>query len=186
MLWSISCYFNPCHYKTKYSNYRRFRRHLKTPLCTIELAYAGTYELQEGDADLLLQIQGQDILWQKERLLNLALSQLPPDCHAVAWLDADIIFDDSDSLNIASQLLDRYTLVQPFSHLLDLPQHVALEAAKDLAPQRNSVAWGLETYGLSAQDLSVLGSSQKYRLSPGQAWVARRDLLDKHGFYSVF
>ncbi len=185
MLWSIACYFNPCRYATKYANYCQFRQHLTTPLLVVELAYTQDFELQPNDADRLVQLRGRDVLWQKERLLNVAVAHLPPDCDAVAWLDADIVFLRPDWATAAIAALDRYALVQPFSHLLDLPQGVPLTAAPDLEPQRYAVARSREVYDLSPAALSALGSSQRFKLAPGHAWVARREVLDDHGFYDA-
>lgn len=42
----------------------------------------------------MLRVRGDErhVLWQKERLLNLAIDSLPADVDAVAWLDADLIW----------------------------------------------------------------------------------------------
>jgi hypothetical protein len=79
-LWAITSYFNPMRYRRRLLNYRHFRRWLTIPLATVELSFQDGFELQQGDADLLIQLPGQDIMWQKERLLNLALMALPSTC----------------------------------------------------------------------------------------------------------
>ena len=61
------------------------------------------------------------MLWQKERLLNLALQALPSSCRKVAWVDCDVVFAAGDWLERTSHLLDHFTLVQPFSHLHRMP-----------------------------------------------------------------
>ena len=35
-------------------------------------------------------------MWQKERLLNLAVAALPPGCTKVAGLDSDLVFRPRD------------------------------------------------------------------------------------------
>ena len=54
------------------------------------------------------------MLWQKERLLNLALAALPDRCDAVAWLDCDVVFEDDDWPARAVEALQRFPLIQPF------------------------------------------------------------------------
>src|SRR5437016_4683011 len=93
-LWGITSYFNPMRYRRRLSNFRLFRKHLNIPLVVVELTYGEVFELHEKDAEVLIQLRGGAVLWQKERLLNVALSALPSSCDKVAWLDCDIIFDD--------------------------------------------------------------------------------------------
>src|SRR5690349_10101249 len=81
-LWAITSYFNPLDYRRRRQNYRAFRERLPLPLLTVELAYRSP-ELAAGDADLLVQLRGRDVMWQKERLLNIAVARLPPECDRV-------------------------------------------------------------------------------------------------------
>jgi hypothetical protein len=85
-LWAITCYFNPCGYRRRAINYRTFWRHLQIPLLTVELSFDGRFELQEHDADRLIQLRAADVMWQKERLLNVGIRALPAECDRVAWI----------------------------------------------------------------------------------------------------
>jgi hypothetical protein len=69
-LWAVTAYFNPMGYRRRLTNYKLFRTHLNVPLVAVELAYGPDFELNSHDADILVQLRGRDILWQKERLLN--------------------------------------------------------------------------------------------------------------------
>lgn len=116
-LWAITSYFNPLGWQRRRDNYRVFRHHLtQVPLATIEWSPDGRFELGAGDADLLIQVSGGDLMWQKERLLNLLAPQLPAACRAVAWLDADVIFERNDWAEVALQMLRQQVLVHLFSH----------------------------------------------------------------------
>src|SRR5438093_8021963 len=85
-LWAVTAYFNPMRYRRKRANYRLFRAHLDVPLVAVELAYGCDFELVDDDADILVRLRGRDVLWQKERLLNLALEALPARWRTVAWV----------------------------------------------------------------------------------------------------
>src|SRR5688500_17208469 len=104
-LWAITCYFNPVGYRRRLENYRTFRQRLKVPLVTVELSLDERFQLASGDADILVQLQNPSILWQKERLLNVALESLPDGCDKVAWLDCDIVFESYDWAERASRAL---------------------------------------------------------------------------------
>ena len=64
-LWAITSYFNPIGYRRRPANYRLFRERLNVPLVTVELAYGPDFELTQSDADILVQLRGEDVLWQK-------------------------------------------------------------------------------------------------------------------------
>ncbi len=91
-LWAITAYFNPMHWRRRRENYRRFRQALHLPLVAVELGYDGQFDLAPGDADVLLQFPAADVMWQKERLLNLALAAVPPHVDKIVAIDSDVIF----------------------------------------------------------------------------------------------
>src|SRR5262249_12525798 len=126
-LWAITCYFNPIGYQRRLENYHTFRQHLAVPLVTVELAFNGAFQLQRGDADILVQLRGGDVLWQKERLLNLALKLLPDNCDKVAWLDCDVVFESDDWAARASHALDDFALLHLFHERHDLLADVMLD-----------------------------------------------------------
>ena len=96
MIWAITSFFNPVRYKRRLLNYRVFRSQLRIPLVAVELSFDGQFELTESDADILIQVSGGAVLWQKERLLNIAVKSVPRDIENVALLDCDIMFDRKD------------------------------------------------------------------------------------------
>ncbi len=186
-LWAVTSYFNPVGYRRRLLNYRIFRRHLTVPLVTVELAYGPYFELQDGDADILIQLRGADVLWQKERLLNLALRSVPRDCDKIAWLDCDIIFDSHDWTERAVQVLDQFVLLQLFAERANLDrdsQSDALEAAPVLFTA-DSLAYKAAQGTATQDDFRIAGAGVSRRTSTGLAWAARRDLLDASGLYDA-
>ena len=185
-LWAIACYFNPVGYRRRLENYHTFKRNLMVPLVTVELAYRDGFELPDDAADTLIRLRGRDVLWQKERLLNLALRALPAECDAVAWLDCDIVFEDGDWSERALRALDRYPMLQPFERLYELSESACNEAPLDafkVAPAysvAHLLARGEVTPGLLR---GVMRARQTG--TSGLAWVARRELLDRDGFYDA-
>src|SRR3954471_14147085 len=90
-LWVITSYFNPLRYRRRLANYRVFCRNVPAPLLAVELSFRGSFDLRPGEADILIQLRGGDVLWQKELLLNVALRALPAPCRKVVWMDCDVI-----------------------------------------------------------------------------------------------
>ncbi len=183
-LWAITSYFNPQHYQRRLQNYRTFRSRLSVPLVTVELSFDGKFDFQPGDADLLIQLRGRDVMWQKERLLNLALTALPRECEKVAWLDCDVIFQESNWHHLACEALDQYPVIQPFQDVCELAGHLPPEQAAHPDNLRigRSFACGLAT-GTVGTDM--LGQNMRLKgWNSGLAWAARREILE-HGFYDA-
>ena len=178
-VWAITSYFNPVGYKRRLSNYRIFRANLAVPLVTVELSFDGRFELNREDADVLVQISGGAVLWQKERLLNIAIRSVPQNVKNIAWLDCDVIFERTDWMHEAAQKLNEANAVQLYSDIVDL---------KPDSCQSNAQRCGLlpTGHGIVSLGLTQLTAptSEDVRLSlPGLAWAARRGLLEEHGFY---
>lgn len=184
MLWAITCYFNPVSYQTKKHNYDLFRFHLNVPLLTVELGYSD-FELSKTDADILLQVHDGAILWQKERLLNIALQALPAECSAVAWLDADIIFEEVDWAEQTLRALESHVFVQPFESLLQLQQDQSFADRQGRTPQRVSVSSAYVRAQIPEDYFKTSGASCRTGLTPGVAWAGRRDCLEHFGFYDA-
>jgi hypothetical protein len=128
-LWAITCFFNPAGYRRRLQNYKWFREHLTIPLVTVELSFTGEYALRNGDAEILVQLDQGDVLFQKERLLNIALQHLPATCEAVTWIDCDVIFAANDWPARTMEALQRFDVVQPFSERFDLRSLKPLQVA---------------------------------------------------------
>jgi hypothetical protein len=124
-LWVITSYYNPAGYRRRLQNFRAFRRHLSAPLLVVELTPEGRGELQDDDADIVMRLSGDDRIWQKERLLNIGASILPPHVRYVAWVDADMLFSDPDWPAKARAVLDQHGgMVQLFDTAYHLPQDI--------------------------------------------------------------
>jgi hypothetical protein len=181
-LWAITSFFNPSGIRRRIENYRRFRAALSVPLATIELGFGGEWHLTAQDAELYVPIGDGDVLWQKERLLNLLLPRLPAQCRYVAWLDADVLIADRDWPRRAAEALAAAPLAQLFSavHYLDRDgsrrQGRGIEAASVVAEVRG---------GRSAAAALARATDRSGGAAPGMAWVARRELLERHGFFDA-
>jgi hypothetical protein len=111
----VCCYFNPCNYISKYDNFIEFYDKLSSyaqNICVVELIHPDSqYTLPQSVHSV--KFHSETILWHKENLLNQGIKKLLLDGFTkIAWLDADIIFDDSYWIDDAIKLLDQYKLCQ--------------------------------------------------------------------------
>ena len=184
-LWAITSYYNPVGSRRRRENYRRFHDNLRVPLVAVELAFDRGFELAEGDADILIRLRGPDVMWQKERLLNIAVAALPAACRNVAWLDCDIVFARDEWAEEATAILDRCLMVQLFGKVHYLPadypvERVRPDAAHLTRPSIASIAGSGRFAGYEGTGPYGLGPG-----ATGMAWAARRELIEEHGHYDA-
>jgi hypothetical protein len=182
-LWALTCLFNPQRYRRRVANYRVFRRNLGVPLVAVEMSFDGRFELEEDDADILVRVEGGDVLWQKERLLNFGVSRLPPECRAVAVLDCDIVFENAAWPARALDCLERSPAVQLFSEAHFL--RAGAESTFDLsgAQLRESSARAVRSAIPAHACLVPLPGNEHGRYTAGLGWAFRRELLEHHGLF---
>lgn len=185
MLSAITAYFNPAGYRRRLLNYHTFRERLNLPLIAVECAFGGEFELKPGDADVLIQLPGGDIMWQKERLLNIALQSLPPECTAVAWLDCDIVFAEKDWPERALAALEDAAIVHLFRERYHPPPGARPEefGVAALSPVAESSAHLINSGRRSIEIIGQSGLTKGW--TNGLAWAARRDILATHGLYDA-
>jgi hypothetical protein len=182
--WAITCYFNPIGYQSRLKNYRIFRQALAVPLVAVEWSQDGQYHLRPDDAEILIQIQSEDLLWQKERLLNIALQSVPRDCRFVAWLDCDVVFENADWPMQAAELLQSFKVVEPFQFAYEIRRDGSPGDPDSKKARGYSLMHALAT-GIAPPETLRGNMRVDDRVSSGLAWVTHRAILEKHGFYDA-
>jgi hypothetical protein len=179
-LWVITTFFNSENYRTRAENYHRFMDALDrsgVPCLTVECAFGDApFTLPAGDR--VLHRRSPSVLWQKERLLNVALRALPSTCRYIAWIDADVLFDDPAWFRQTARLLDDTPVIQLFDSFVRLPK------GDDSYRGVYEDKW----VGFCAQVKQVPGCEREGWYSHGHtgfAWAARREVLDACGFFDL-
>lgn len=169
----VSCHFNPCNYQTRDRNLRKFLAGMQAhdiPVFMVELAFP-SQSFSTPSVNWVLRLRGNDVMWHKERLINILLPTLPNQYTKIAWVDADILFPDRTWYRTASGLLDEFDIIQLF----------------DTARQTTSQgAFVRQVQGLAAYVADGGADPFKFDTSrtwPGLAWAARRELLAAHGLF---
>jgi hypothetical protein len=185
--WAITSYFNPMRYRSRLANFRTFRKHLQVPLIAVELTYIADFELRADDAEILVQLRGGAVLWQKERLLNIALQALPLNCRKVAWLDCDIIFAAPDWHEAAAFLLDRFALIQLFRRVHGVGPQWTLEEdpVAQVEYTQESATTSFASGVPAATSLGLILDNRRGTSAPGHGWASWRELVNRHSFYDA-
>lgn len=184
---AITCLFGDRNDGRRLAKYRAFREALPVPLVTVELTFGDLTQLNSDDAEVLVSLSGGEVMWQKERLLNLALAHLPPTCRYVAWIDSDVILRRDDWPLAACQLLDEFPVAQLFERVMECPRDVDPHDVTPVTAYASSLsfAWRWRHGRFFNQLRERKGNRIKRNCASGIAWAARRELLDAFGFYDA-
>lgn len=173
----VTTYYNPKRYKLRRKNYDIFINLLKDsgiPTLTVECAF-GDDEFELPADKSVFQIRSQSLLWQKERLLNLWVEQLPRKYKYIAWIDCDVIFLNKNWAVDTVKLLKEYKVVQCFKTALRLKKNYNFWKVQDR----------IFSFGTIAPHHTDLLDCGRYDLHghTGFAWAMRREIFDKVWLY---
>lgn len=169
-LYIVTSVFNPESYKSRYKLYHNFVEYLKqfpnVELWTVELAFEGQdFAVTQADCPQHIQLKTDEVLWYKENLLNIGISQLPADAKYIAWIDADVHYEGNTWPEDTMRALDQNPFVQMFTH------------AKDLGPDGEVVSQDRGfIYRWATGDWD-----KKKRGRSGLAWAATQEGLNNVG-----
>jgi hypothetical protein len=169
-------YFAPRPSSARRARFDRFIAPLRSSGASVRIAelVLDGRDPELPDSTDVVRVRAHDALWQKERLLSVAIATLPAEISKVAWLDADILFDDAEWMPKSSRALDDVPVLQPFSRMIHLDRD-----GRDTPP--------IESYA------SVFARDPRARTTgrfdahghTGHAWAARRDVLTRHGLFDA-
>ena len=171
----LTAYFNPQHSTNRRNNWFAFSQSLLEKgiqLLTIEGVRVGDDPNLPERSDVQ-RIYFEDILWHKERLLNIAIRNLPKEVDAVAWVDADLLWPCPDLEERILSALAYWPVIQPWSTcvLLDANNNTQLWMGRKKSPHST----GSYNHRRRVKDGNPSDSH------PGFAWAARRSVIDEIG-----
>ena len=165
---------NPCQYARRYILAREFIARMEEvvniTLYVVELAY-GTHKFHVTNpkSKRHLQIHADVPLWHKENMINMGTKLLPTSWKAMAWIDADVEFENphwsTDCLKILNGSKD---VVQLFSHAIDMNM---AQDAMNIFP----------SFGYQYAKKREYGRSSINMWHPGFAWAVTRKAYEKMG-----
>ena len=173
----ITTFFNPANFNSLRNNYYIFRDKLlknsNIDLTTVELSFTGDFQLHGPH---IIRLNANSVMWQKERLINYAISQLPYNVKYVAWVDCDILFIQQDWAEQAIKKLRENDIIQLFKKVYMLPKGEQHFNPSYSAQQ--GVIWQNKIY---KNWLSRRKNKELHFSAPGFGWAARMDYLKKIG-----
>ena len=170
---AVTPYFNFGRSRNRMRNYRQFAAHLAeqgVPLWTIEAALPGDpFDVAENDR--VRRVRVREPLWLSERLINVLWPALPPEVDAVAWVDADLLFEPGIA-EATLAALRRWPIVQLFQRVCWLDG-----GGTALPYRRDDQLLGIGYRNFRERASTVDSATRR----TGFAWAARRELLEAMG-----
>lgn len=179
-LYGVTVIFNPHGFNSRIQLYREFKPYCEfsnVKLMTVEIAFQDRpFEVTSADDPWNLQLRTCDVLWHKERGLNLGIQKIismVPDAKYFACLDADVRMGNPHWAKDAVLALHHYCVIQLFSQAIHLsPQYEMLWSCKSRF--YHFANKGFHQYPPKALKYVANGH-------PGLAWAFRRETLDQLG-----
>jgi len=208
-LYVVSVVANPLSWNSRSKLFHEFvsrmlkkREELKSEyaleLCIVECLYENQTSFIAEDLRASVNytsVNSKSVVWNKENLVNIGISNLPADWKYVAWVDGDISFLNEDWVKDTIETLDSSAICQLWTEAHDLGQdgRVMLkhrsfcsqvsearlcQKMKLYTTWHSGYAWGATKQAIEAigglYDKGILGSADNY-----MAWalVGRLDLL---------
>jgi hypothetical protein len=169
----IAVISNPCQFARRYILAREFLSRMELEqnvrVYMVELAYGDQqFYVTDKKNPRHLQIRGQTPLWHKENMINMGVRLLPKGWKAMAWIDADIEFDNTcwamDTLKVLNGCRD---VVQLFSHAVDMNKQME---AMSIFPSFSYQYTKGRRYGTGIN-----------MWHPGYAWACTRKAYERMG-----
>lgn len=170
----IAVISNPCNYKIRYKLARQFFQRMEQEkdviLYIVELVYGDQeFAVTTNGNKRHLQLRGETPLWHKENMINLGIKHLlPSNWKAVAWVDADVEFDNPYWATYALRVLNNgKDFVQLFTNVFDM----------DIDEQILNIFTG---FGYQYSKNFKKGKELNY-WHPGFAWACTRKAYEQIG-----
>ena len=186
----MCCYFSSVSFKNPVNNYYIFKKFIEqhVDLYTIELVFDGEEPQLGADSFYKKTLRGSradNLLWQKERLLNILAEDIldKTDYKYLGWADADVLFQNEnwdksvcDVLedHLVTQMFDSAALLSPDLTIKEIPEEYFGLPQRYLSTIK---AW--ETEGASTSDPINLAGPPATQC--GFAWAACREFFETVG-----
>lgn len=172
----ITSFFNPANYTNIKNNYTKFKKFILdsgADLFTAELVFDDNdFFTEESEFNLHIRGNSNNIMWQKERLLNLILKIIPKEYNNIAWIDCDVIFDNGGWVEETNSKLETFKILQLFEKGNFYDENNKI----------NRVSYGIVKKLHTQKQKETIDFHPTRGGTPGLAWAIRRECLENVGF----
>ena len=177
---AVTCLFNVGNSTTKLNNFHLASLPFEAGGMTLFVieCVTGNAPFALPNSAAVIQVRTQSNLWQKERLLNLAIKKLAPQFGKIAWIDSDILFENPNWAEEASAMLDHVGMVQLFDQAIRMPRGQISYSGEGTVWEGFAAVYHAYPNALLCGDFAVHGHT-------GFAWAARTEILSSTPLYDA-
>ncbi len=163
----VTAYWNFAGYQRPSANLLRFLREMDfqgIPVYGMEILIPGSTPLMRSNRRwLCVEIAEENIIWQKEPMLNRIAKEVPGHIPCIAALDSDIHFEAPDWAQRCVDALESTPAIQPFTLVVRGGENGRVEMTRVCAAKA--------------------GLNREWTTNPGFGWAFRREFFEGPGFY---
>lgn len=169
-----TAYYNPWKWQTRKLNFDWFATAVLNQGVDLWVSTSESSETFPEIAGVhILRFEAGDAIWQKERLLNLLIYQLPERYDKIAWTDCDLLYDSPNWVQDTANMLQQYKVGQCFSE--------AVWLNRMSIPEK----WFVDSDSVYIQSIARRIEARQgvsfEKAHPGFCWAARREVLEEIG-----
>jgi len=175
----VCCHFNFCVYRCRLANYHQFRQGVERTGCellTIECVAPGQASELEHLPNVVT-LTG-DIMWQKERLWQFGGEEMVRRGYErIAFMDADVIFEDERWPQVVFDALDSNVVIQPFAEVEHRFSDRILKQKSALSQNANRPARGI-AFACRSEFILEVGFYDRCIVGGGDGALVKAVLMD--------
>lgn len=167
----MCCFYNPCNFKSRIDNFVKFYNSIKHQIDRVEVVELIYNNIKSEKLPSYInshKVYSDSVLWHKENLLNIGINNLILEGFGnIAWLDGDILFENSFWVEDTIKCLEKNNICQIFS--------IAEKVHRNHSTFHPSAVRSWKETG------NILPTSQPYHT--GHAWAAKASILSRCSLY---
>lgn len=180
----VCCHFNFCRYQSRLANYHLFRQGIEragVELLTVECV-APVQPSELCQLPNVITLTG-DIMWQKERLWQFGGEEMVRRGYErIAFLDADVLFEDDSWPQVVYDALDSYLVIQPFAEVEHRFSDRTLRQKSALGQRANRPARGI-AFACQSEFITQVGFYDRCIVGGGDGALIKAILMgDERSF----
>lgn len=185
----VSCFFNPQNSPYRIKAFKMWYESIKHLNHSIIECVIGDSQPQLEESQNIKRVYTENLLWHKEALLNKVIADLPKKYKYIFWVDADVLFTNSNWMVDGVKELQTKNIIQPFEYCVHLERDESKPSFQmdklrgtNLPNQENSKVWRSFCANYATTHLWEHENYNNHG-HVGFAWGAKREILEEVPLY---
>jgi hypothetical protein len=184
----VSCFYNPQNNPYRLIAFQKFFRSIKhLNFRIVECLIGKNAKPQLPNHANIKRVYADDLIWHKETLLNMAVTDLPPEYKYVFIVDTDVLFTNPKWIVESVKVLQQVGVLQPFEYCVHLDKNQLkpsfdtqqYEAIASDRHKRHPSMWRSFSSNIALDNPYGRDTCYDVHGHVGFAWGFRREVLEE-------